>query len=84
MEKDGKTAIVQCKSYHHPVGPAVARELYGALISSGADEAILACTAGFTRGVKDFVRGKPITLVSASELARIGESIDEERLQYQA
>ncbi len=69
MEKDGETTVVQCKSHQKPAGPAVARELFGAMVAVGADNAILACTGGFTRGVKDFVRGKPIALISASTLA---------------
>ena len=68
----GKTIVVQCKSHKAPVGPAIARELYGSLIHSRADSAVLACTGGFTRGVYEFVRGKPIALVSASDLATLG------------
>lgn len=73
LMKEGKTTIVQCKRHKRPVGPAVARELYGSLIASGADNAILACTGGFTRGVEDFVKGKPITLISALDLVRMNE-----------
>lgn len=69
LEKDGKTTVVQCKSHQNPVGPAVARELYGSLMHFSAPSAILACTGGFTRGVREFVRGKPIVLVSADDLA---------------
>lgn len=77
LRMNGKTTVVQCKSHKSPVGPAVARELLGSLVASGADDAILACTGGFTRGVKDFVRGKPITLISASDLADLGKSVDD-------
>ena len=62
LTKDGKTTIVQCKGQKGPASPAVVRELYGALVAFRADDAILACTGGFTRGVSDFVRDKPITL----------------------
>ena len=75
LKKDGKTTIVQCKGYQSPVGPSVARELFGSLVASKADDAILACTGGFTQGVKQFVRGKRINLLSAAELAKMGESI---------
>ena len=44
LRKNGKTTVVQCKSHQAPVGPAVARELLGSLVASGADNAILACT----------------------------------------
>ena len=66
--KDGKKTVVQCKAHKAPVGPAIARELYGSLMHFEADSAILACTGGFTSGVRDFVREKPIELISASEL----------------
>ena len=75
LRRGGKTTVVQCKSHKSPVGPAVVRELYGALVASKANDAILACTGGFTRGVRDFVRDKPITLISATELARMGEGV---------
>ena len=73
LRKDNKTTIVQCKSYSQPVGPAAARELYGSLIASEADAAILACTSGFTKGVYEFVRGKPIELVSSPEIISMSE-----------
>ena len=76
LKKDGKTTIVQCKGYQSPVGPSVARELFGSLVASKADNAILACTGGFTQGVKQFVRGKRINLLSAAELAKMGESVE--------
>ena len=66
--KSGKTTVVQCKSHKAPVGPAVARELYGSMMDFGADRALLVCTGGFTRGVNEFVKGKPIKLLSASDL----------------
>ena len=75
LRKDGQVTVVQCKSHRNPVGPAVARELYGSLLHFGADSAILACTGGFTQGVKDFVRGKPIVLISALDLVSMGEPL---------
>ena len=75
LRRNGKKTIVQCKRYKDPAGPAVARELYGSLIASGAHNAVLACTAGFTQGVKEFVQGKPIALVTASDLVKMGERI---------
>ena len=74
LKKDGLTTIVQCKSHQQPVGPAIAREIYGALISSKADNAILACTSGFTPGVFSFAKDKPISLISAKEILALVES----------
>lgn len=68
LKRDGQTKIVQCKRHNKPVGPAVARELYGAMISCEADGAILACTSGFTVGVHAFVYNKPIELVGMDEI----------------
>ena len=73
IRKGGRTTIVQCKRHKNPAGPAIARELYGTLVASGADEAILACTGGFTKGVKEFVRDKPIILLSTSDIAKMAE-----------
>jgi len=73
MSKNNRTTVVQCKSHKYPVGPAVARELFGSMIHFEADDAILACTGGFTPGVREFVEGKPIELISASELATISD-----------
>lgn len=76
LKRPGKTIVVQCKAHKNPVGPAIARELLGSMIHFKADRAILACTGGFTRGVKEFVRDKPIDLVAVSELARLGAQVE--------
>ena len=77
--KGGETTIIQCKRYKNPVGPAAARELYGSLIASGADQGILACTAGFTKGARDFVDGKPIRLVDSWDIIKVAEATDGRR-----
>ena len=75
LTKGGKTTIVQCKGQKGPASPAVVRELYGAFHKfNDAHHAILACNAGFTQGVRKFVRGTPITLLSAEEIARMAGS----------
>ena len=73
LRKDGKTTIVQCKSHKSPVGPAVARELLGSMVAIGADDAILACTGGFTRGVKEFAVGKPIDPYLSERASQLGK-----------
>ncbi len=75
LRKDRKDTIVQCKSHKSRIGPAVARELFGSMVHYGADGAILACTGGFTRGVEEFVRGKPIDLMSAADIATMARRI---------
>ena len=76
IRKDGKKTVVQCKGYQDPVGPAIVRELFGSMIHSNADSAILACTGGFTKGVVEFAEGKPIELISASEMALMSDGQD--------
>ena len=73
LRKGGKFAVVQCKRQKSPAGERVARELLGSMAAVGADKAVLACTGGFTKPAKDFVRSKPIDLVTVEQLARLGE-----------
>ena len=74
--KSGEKVVVQCKSYKSPVGPAAVRELYGSMMDFGAIKAVLVCPAGFTRGVEEFVKGKPIDLVAAEVLIRLAASAE--------
>ena len=71
LRRGGRKTIVQCKATAKPVGPAVARELYGTLQASGANDAILAATGGVTSGVREFIRGKPITVMTLAEILRL-------------
>lgn len=63
LRQAGRTVVVQCKRTASPVGPAAARDLYGVLMDKGADEGILAATAGATRGVHEFFSGKPLRVM---------------------
>lgn len=73
LHKDSKKIIVQCKGHEKPIGVGVIRDLYGTMIHSGAECAVLACPAGFTDGVRKFAKGKPIELLSAKELVEMAE-----------
>ena len=77
--KGGQTTMIQCKRYKNPVGPAADIELYGSLIASDADQGMLACTAGFTKGARDFVDGKPIRLVDSWDSIKVAEATDGRR-----
>jgi len=77
IEKNGKKAVVQCKGHHKPVGVGPVRELYGTMMHFESDYCILAATNGFTKGVVEFARGKPIELVSSEELIRMSETVTE-------
>lgn len=75
VQQKGKSTIVQCKRYTGPVGVAIVRELYGVLQSSEADSAILAATGGFTQGVLDFAKDKPIQLLGLREIIDLQKSV---------
>jgi restriction system protein len=76
LQKDTKYIIVQCKAHKKLIGPAIARELYGTLISTGAHEAHLASTPGFSKGTIDFIKGKPIKLVGLETIIHMQKSIE--------
>lgn len=75
IQQKTKSTIVQCKRYAGPVGVAIVRELYGVLQSSEADSAILAATGGFTQGVLDFAKDKPIQLLGLREIIDLQKSV---------
>ncbi len=68
IRSGNKTIICQCKAHKNPVGPAVVRDLYGALHHFNAESAMLISLSGFTKGVYEFVSGKPIELLGLDEL----------------
>ena len=71
LRKDGETTVVQCKAWKNPATPQVARELGGSMMHYKADSGILACTGGFSGGVFEYARGKPITLIDVSAILRM-------------
>ena len=75
MRKNGKVTIVQCKAHSRQVGPGAARELYGTLMSRHADEAILASVSGFSEGVRSFVSGKGIRLLSVNDIIEMEKEL---------
>ena len=75
LKKKNKTIIVQCKAHAKPVGSKTVRELLGALIHSKADEAILACTSGFTPRAKSFATNHPIKLISLTDILKLQASV---------
>lgn len=63
----GRTkTVIQCKAHKKPIGPAVVRDLYGAMHDFGADEALLVALAGGTKGVYEFIKDKPIKVCDIS------------------
>ena len=75
LEKDGNTIAVQCKAHKKEIGPSVARDFYGTISHFGINEGFLVSRSGFTTGVYDFVKDKPIKLVTLNDLMYAQDSI---------
>jgi restriction system protein len=64
----GGKIIVQVKRYRHTVPPTAVRDLYGTVQDAGANKGVLVTTAGFGPGSHTFANGKPLELISGTEL----------------
>lgn len=64
----GGRIVVQVKRYRANVSPTAVRDLYGTVQHAGANKGVLVTTSGFGPGSHDFANGKPLELVSGSEL----------------
>jgi restriction endonuclease Mrr len=63
--------IVQCKDWTNPVGEPIIRDLFGVVISEGANKGILITTGKYTNAAYRFAEGKPIELIDGDELTRL-------------
>ena len=77
LHTDGGKEIVQCKAHKSPITHHVARELYGTLKHFGSPQATLASTSGFTKGVYEFVKDKPIRLLDLNSIVGLQKKIGE-------
>ncbi|MDX6356441.1 MAG: restriction system protein, partial [Streptomyces sp.] len=68
--RGGKIAV-QVKRYRKTVPPTAVRDLYGTVQSLGANKGVLVTTSGFGRSSYVFVSGKPMTLVSGTDLVEL-------------
>ena len=68
--QEGK-AIVQCKRWRHPVGPAVVREFYGTMVSEEAAQGYLITTGMFSKESRRWARDKDIVLVDGPFLKKM-------------
>lgn len=75
LQHNNQRIIVQCKAHKTAVGPAIAREIYGALIDTKCNKAIIASTHGFTKGVFDFCYDKNIELWDVERIIEFKESL---------
>ena len=64
----GGKFVFQAKRYTNVVSVSAARDLYGTVINEGAVKGILITTSSFGPDTYEFVKDKPITLISGGEL----------------
>jgi len=63
--------IVQCKDWTNPVGEPVVRDLFGVVMSEGANKGILITTGHFTSTAESFAAGKPLELIDGNSLRKL-------------
>jgi len=68
---DGTKILVQCKAHKGPVGPSIARDLFGAMHHEHANRGIIVSLGGVTEGVRDFIDGKNITIVDVDGVIKM-------------
>ncbi|MFJ6724444.1 restriction endonuclease [Streptomyces sp. NPDC091281] len=64
----GGTIVVQVKRYRATVPPTAVRDLYGTVQDTGANKGVLVTTSRFGPGSHTFASGKPLELISGTEL----------------
>lgn len=64
----GGKVVIQAKRYKNTVGVSAVRDLFGTMQNEGASKGILVTTSGYGKAAFDFANGKPIELLSGSNL----------------
>ncbi len=64
----GGKIVIQAKRYTNTVSVAAVRDLFGTVHNEGANKGILVTTADYGPDAYEFAKGKPLTLISGSEL----------------
>ncbi|MFH9723192.1 restriction endonuclease [Streptomyces sp. NPDC017254] len=64
----GGSILVQVKRYRNTVPPSAVRDLFGTVQGAGANKGVLVTTSKFGPGSYTFANGKPLTLISGTEL----------------
>ena len=64
----GGKVVIQAKRYKNTVGVSAVRDLFGTLQNEGASKGILVTTSGYGKASFEFAEGKPIELLSGSNL----------------
>jgi len=69
----GGKIVIQAKRYTNTVSVSAVRDLYGTVLNEGATKGILVSTADYGSDAYEFAKGKPITLLSGSNLLHLLE-----------
>ncbi|MCX5830591.1 MAG: restriction endonuclease [Deltaproteobacteria bacterium] len=69
----GGKIVIQAKRYTNTVSVSAVRDLYGTVLNEGATKGILVSTADYGPDAYEFAKGKPITLLSGSNLLHLLE-----------
>jgi restriction system protein len=64
----GGKVVIQAKLYKDTVGVSAVRDLFGTVMNEGASKGILVTTSGFGKASFEFAEGKPLELLSGSNL----------------
>ncbi len=67
----GGKIVIQAKRYTNTVGLSAVRDLYGTVINEGANRGILVSTADYGPEAYEFIKGKPLTLLSGANLLHL-------------
>lgn len=67
----GGKIVIQAKRDTNTVGVSAVRDLYGTVMNEGATKGILVSTADYGPDAYEFVKGKPLTLLSGSNLLHL-------------
>jgi restriction system protein len=69
----GGKIVIQAKRYTNTVSVSAVRDLYGSVMNEGATKGILVTTADYGPDAYEFARGKPLTLLTGSNLLHLLE-----------
>jgi restriction system protein len=64
----GGKVVIQAKRYKNTVGVSAVRDLFGTMQNEGASKGILVTTSGYGKASFQFAEGKPLELLSGSNL----------------
>jgi restriction system protein len=64
----GGKVVIQAKRYKNTVGVSAVRDLFGTMQNEGASKGILVTTSGYGKSSFQFADGKPLELLSGSNL----------------